>query len=477
MKKIAALFLVALVGGAVALGLFLMIQKEAPVYRDIPVTIPVRQANLPSSAPMNLPDFEAAADLTVHAVVHIRTKFQRKSLVYDDFFEFFNSRRGTPREQVFPYEAMGSGVIISPEGYIVTNNHVVQDANEITVTLNDRRVYNATIVGSDPSTDIALIRIEQNNLPFLSYGNSDDVRIGEWVLAVGNPFNLTSTVTAGIVSAKARNINILGSQGAIESFIQTDAAVNPGNSGGALVNTRGELIGINAAIASGTGYYQGYSFAIPVNIARKVVEDLMKYGKIQRAYFGIYYREIDDKMAKELGLESPKGIYIEDLVEGGSAAKGGIKKGDIILQLGNSEVNRKSELTEFMGQHNPGDNVAVRVWRDGQVEEMNIKLKSEDATQALVQDNKIIIHGATFEPLSETGKTRFGLDYGFQITQLNNGKLRDAGIREGFILLGIDRQPISSLSALKNALSGNSGGVLLEGLYPNGLKAYYGIGL
>jgi len=477
MKKIVALFLVALAGGAMALGLFFLLEKKAPAYSDIPVTVPVRQANFSTSAPMNIPDFEAAAELTVHAVVHIKTQFQRKSMVYDDFFEFFNLRRGTPREQLFPYEAMGSGVIISPDGYIVTNNHVVQDADEITVTLNDRRAYNAKIVGSDPSTDIALIKIDQGNLPFLSYGNSDDVKIGEWVLAVGNPFNLTSTVTAGIVSAKARNINILGSQGAIESFIQTDAAVNPGNSGGALVNTRGELIGINAAIASGTGYYQGYSFAIPANIAHKVVDDFLKYGKIQRAYFGIYYREIDDQMAKEKGLESPQGIYIEELVEGGSAAKGGLLKGDIILQLGPSTINRKSELTEFMGQHSPGDNVLVKVLRNGKVEDVSVTLQSEEATQAVVKDDKVIIHGATFEPLAETEKNRFGVDYGYQITRLNNGKLRDAGIREGFILLGIDREPVRSPSALKNALSGRSGGVLLEGIYPNGLKAYYGIGL
>lgn len=477
MKKIAALFLVALAGGAVAIGLFFLIEKKGPVYADIPVTVPVQQVNLSTSAPMNIPDFEAAAEMTIHAVVHIKTRFQRKSIVYDDFFEFFNFRGGTPREQVFPYEAMGSGVIISPDGYIVTNNHVVQDANEITVTLNDRRIYNAIIVGSDPSTDIALIKIDQRNLPFLSYGNSDAVKIGEWVLAVGNPFNLTSTVTAGIVSAKARNINILGSQGAIESFIQTDAAVNPGNSGGALVNTRGELIGINAAIASGTGYYQGYSFAIPANIARKVVDDLMQYGKIQRAYFGIYYREVDDQMAREQGLESPKGIYIEEVVEGGSAAKGGIRNGDIILQLGKSPVNRKSELTEFMGQHNPGDNVAVKIWRGGEIKDMQVTLHNREETTAVVNDGNLTIHGATFESLTESEKNRYGIKYGFRITRLENGKLRDAGIREGFILLAIDRKPVQSVPALKTALSGSSGGVLLEGLYSNGLKAYYGVGL
>jgi serine protease Do len=477
MKKIAALFLVAVIGGAVSMGLFYLIDKNDPVYSDLPVTVPVQRTNFSSSAPMNVPDFEAAAELTVHAVVHIKTQFQRKSVVYDDFFEFFNFRRGTPREQSFPYEAMGSGVIISSDGYIVTNNHVVQDGSEITVTLNDRRVFNAVIIGSDPSTDIALIKIDQDGLPFLSFGNSDIVKIGEWVLAVGNPFNLTSTVTAGIVSAKARNINILGSQGAIESFIQTDAAVNRGNSGGALVNTRGELIGINAAIASGTGYYQGYSFAIPSNIARKVVDDLMTYGEIQRAYFGIYYREIDDQMAKDQGLESPMGIYIEEVVEGGSADKGGIRDGDIILQLGNTPVNRKSQLTEFMGQHSPGDKVDVKIWRQGKIEEMNITLQSVEMNQALVKDNKVIIHGATFEPLTVNERQRYRIKYGFQITSLDNGKFRDAGIREGFILLAVDRKPVQTLADLKSALSGRTGGVLLEGLYPNGLKAYYGIGL
>ena len=220
------------------------------------------------------------------------------------------------------------------------------------------------------------------NLPTLAYGNSDEVKIGEWVLAVGNPFNLTSTVTAGIVSAKARNINILGSQGAIESFIQTDAAVNRGNSGGALVNTRGELVGVNAAIASGTGFYQGYSFAIPVNIVRKVVDDLMTFGRIQRAYMGIYYREIDDKFAKDHGLEKPQGIYIQDVLEGGSAYNGGLQKGDIILAMSNSPVNSKSELTEFMGQHNPGEKVMVKIWRDGKIKLQPITLMSDNSKES-----------------------------------------------------------------------------------------------
>ncbi len=477
MKKIAVVFFIAIAGGAVALGLFHLIERERPIYSDVAVTVPVKPVSFSSTSPMNLPDFEAAAETTVNAVVHIKTRFQKKSMVYDDFFEFFNFRRPSQRERTFPYEAMGSGVIVSPEGYIVTNNHVVQNAHEIIVTLNDRRVYQATIVGTDPSSDLALIRIDERGLPFLGYGNSDDLKIGEWVLAVGNPFNLTSTVTAGIVSAKARNINILGSQGAIESFIQTDAAVNAGNSGGALVNTRGELVGINAAIASGTGYYQGYSFAIPVNILRKVVDDFMKYGQIQRAYFGIYYREIDDRFAKEQGLDVPQGIYIQDVVEGGSAEKGGLRKGDIILQLSDSPINSKSELTEFMGQHSPGEKVMVKILRDGEITVLPVTLQSDQSSMAVVSEDKVSIHGATFEPLTAGEQQRFGVDAGFKITDLKSGKLSNAGVREGFILIAVDRKAVRTVSDLQKALADRRGGVLLEGLYSNGLKAYYGVGL
>ena len=357
MKRIAGVFLIAMIGGAVSLGLYKTFEKKQSYFINRPEGIPIRKVGYNPSAAFNQPDFEAAAAISVHAVVHIVSEFQKKSLVYDDFFEFFNfGGHQQPREYVSPYTAMGSGVIISPEGYIVTNNHVVQEATAIMVTLNDKREYKATIVGTDPSTDLALIKIDEKGLPFLTYGNSDEVKIGEWVLAVGNPFNLTSTVTAGIVSAKARNINILGSQGAIESFIQTDAAINPGNSGGALVNTRGELIGINAAIASGTGYYTGYSFAIPVNVAKKVVNDFMKFGKIQRAFLGLYYREIDDQFAKEKGFTDLRGIYIDDVVEGGPAAVAGIKAGDVIIRIDNNPVNGKAELMEFIGQKNPGCN-------------------------------------------------------------------------------------------------------------------------
>ena len=478
MKRIAGIFLIALIGGAVSLGLCKAFEKKQYYGNSRPEGIPVRQVNYNPSAAFNQPDFEAAAAISVHAVVHIKSEFQKKSMVYDDFFGFFNfGGQQQPREYISPYTAMGSGVIVAPDGYIVTNNHVVQEATNVIVTLNDKRVYQAKVVATDPSSDLALIKIDEQGLPFLTYGNSDDVKIGEWVLAVGNPFNLTSTVTAGIVSAKARNINILGSQGAIESFIQTDAAVNSGNSGGALVNTRGELIGINAAIASGNGYYTGYSFAIPVNIVKKVVGDLMKFGKIQRAYLGVYYREIDDQFAKDKGFTDLRGIYVDDVVEAGPAAIAGIKSGDVIIRIDNLPVNGKAELMELIGQKNPGDKLTVIVNRSGKEYEMALTMLSEDAKTTLVKDDKVMMHGATFEALSSNEKAKFNIDYGFKITSLANGKLRSAGISEGFIILSVDRKPLRTAQDLKQALANRQGGVLIEGVYPNGLRAYYGIGL
>jgi Do/DeqQ family serine protease len=476
MKRFVVLFLVAVAGGAVALGLYRLIEKKQPAYSFYAGPgIPVKQASYSTEPGMNEPDFETAAAISVHAVVHIKTEFQRKSSVYDDFFDFFNFRQ-YPDNRSNALQAMASGVIISPEGYIVTNNHVVQDADNITITLNDKRVYKARIIGTDPSTDLALVKIDEKNLPYLMYGNSDDVKIGEWVLAVGNPFNLTSTVTAGIVSAKARDINILGSQGAIESFIQTDAAVNPGNSGGALVNTKGELIGINAAIASGTGNYVGYAFAIPVNIVKKVVDDLMKYGKIQRAYLGVYYQEVDDQLARDKNLPQVKGVYVQDVVQGGAADKAGIRKGDVIFRIGNSAINSKSELLEEVGQHGPGDNITVDVYRDGKEVSLPVTLLSSDENLADKGD-KITILGATFEKIGENEMQRFGLQFGFKVTHLENGVISAAGIRTGFIVIAIDRQAIQSAQDLKEALTSKKGGVLIEGVYPNGMRAYYGIGL
>ncbi|MCX6243733.1 MAG: Do family serine endopeptidase [Bacteroidetes bacterium] len=475
MKRLIGFFLVALAGGVVALGAYKLTEKKHPYYSyNSEQSVPVRNVSYSPGPAFDQPDFEMAASISVHAVVHIKTEFQRKSNVYDDFFNLFNFNQPMPNQAI---EAMGSGVIIDQEGYIVTNNHVVQDADNITVTLNDKRVYKATIVGADPSSDLALIKIDEKGLPFLAYGNSDDVKIGQWVLAVGNPFNLTSTVTAGIVSAKARDINILGSQGSVESFIQTDAAVNPGNSGGALVNLKGQLIGINAAIASGTGNYVGYSFAIPANIVKKVVDDFMKFGKIQRGYLGISYSEIDDQFAKDKDLPSVRGVYVQKIVEGGAAEKAGMKKGDIILQVQGMPVNSKSEMQEIITQHSPGDKMDLTVYRDGQQMTIPITLLSENETLTATKDNQIIIHGATFQHLTDAEIKRYGVQDGFKIVRLDNGLLRNSGIREGFIIVAIDKQLVRNTDDLKEAFTSKKGGVLIEGLYPNGMRAYYGIGL
>lgn len=342
-------------------------------------------------SPRQYVDLTDAAEQSVHAVVHIKTQFLYQTSVWEDFFgdsfwsDFFgNSFPGTTQHEVL---GAGSGVIISPDGYIVTNNHVVEDAKEVTVTLNDRREFKAAVVGTDPQTDLALIKIESSGLPVLEFGNSDDVRIGEWVLAVGNPFNLTSTVTAGIVSAKARNLNILGENTSVESFIQTDAAVNQGNSGGALVNADGKLIGINSAIASGTGYFTGYSFAIPSNIARKVVGDLKQYGAVQRAYIGVAVAEIDNALASELNLSEVKGLLVRQLTADGAAERAGIRADDIILALDGHEINTVSELKEIVAQHSPGEILAVTVLRSGKKQKINVTLLNNLGNTSVMYSN------------------------------------------------------------------------------------------
>ena len=306
-------------------------------------------------------DFTQAAERSVEAVVHVKTKYYRQQQYVDPFYQFFFGR---PQQSQQPSAmASGSGVILSNDGYIVTNNHVIEDANEIEVVLNDKRTFTAKLIGTDPNTDLALLKIEATDLPTIEIGNSDDLRVGEWVLAVGNPFNLTSTVTAGIVSAKARSINILNSDMKIESFIQTDAAVNPGNSGGALVNTRGELVGINTAIASQTGSYAGYAFAIPTAIMQKVVADLRQYGTVQRALLGIRMLDITQQVKDQLSLESMEGVYVGEVISGSAADKAGMKAGDVIVQVDGRPINASSQLQEQIGRKNPGDQITILVRR------------------------------------------------------------------------------------------------------------------
>ncbi|MBK7964486.1 MAG: trypsin-like peptidase domain-containing protein [Bacteroidetes bacterium] len=327
------------------------------------------------SGPLSAPtDFVIPAEASVPTVVHVTTTYPKQSGFNNQFMDPFNFFWGQPNQREMPQQqSTGSGVIISDDGYIVTNNHVVENGEEVNVTLDNKESYKAKVIGLDPSTDLALLKVEAQNLPYAAWGNSDQVKVGEWVLAVGNPFNLTSTVTAGIISAKARNIHILPNQKfPIESFIQTDAAVNPGNSGGALVNTRGELIGINAAIASNTGSYSGYSFAIPVNIVKKVVNDLMEYGTVQRGFIGVSIRDVDAQFAKEKELKSLQGVYINGLTEEGAAASAGIKEGDVITSINGIPIKTSPELQEQVGRYRPGDKIDVTVMRNGNEKYMGL---------------------------------------------------------------------------------------------------------
>lgn len=481
MKKFASYLFAGILGGLVFAVAFDYFQKDIRS-NNLPMDdAPVLQANLvPMHAPVMGPDFVNAADKTIHAVVHIKSQLQQRTRGYNDFFNLFDNFFGNPQQGYrnnAPVIATGSGVIISDDGYIVTNNHVVEGTSDLEITLNDKRSYKATVIGTDPSTDLALIKIDEKDLPFLVYGNSDDVKVGEWVLAVGNPFNLTSTVTAGIVSAKARNINILGEVSAIESFIQTDAVVNRGNSGGALVNTDGELVGINAAIASNTGSYTGYSFAIPVNIVKKVIADFQNYGEIQRAYLGISFREIDSQLAEEKGLDEIKGVYVEAVVENGAAEDAGIESGDIIVKIDDVLINSKSTLLENIGTKRPGDEVKVYVKRGNAMKQFDVELRNRSGNTDVVKNENLEILGGTFGPVNENLMDELGIEHGLQLIDLSAGKLKDAGVREGFIILHVDKQEVSSIDDLKLLLNGKKGGTLIEGVYTNGQRAYYGLGL
>lgn len=486
MKRTVSIFFVALLGGASALTVnHFLADKKAVVQAEIqPAATPVKFASYHGMTPESSIDFIKASEMSLPAVVHVKTESapQRSQFYYYDPFldQYWNG----PQQK--PQMGSGSGVIISGDGYIVTNNHVIKDAEKVSVTLHDRRTYAAKVIGKDPNTDIALLKIEESGLPYLLYGNSDDVKVGEWVLAVGNPFNLTSTVTAGIVSAKGRYMGILEGDPArdmypVESFIQTDAAVNPGNSGGALVNTSGQLIGINSAIASNTGSYTGYSFAVPVNLTKKVVNDLLEFGKVQRAYLGVSIRDIDSKLMEEKKLEGDlKGIYVTGISEGGGADEAGMREGDVILKVGEVEVNNVPELQEQIGHFRPGDKVALKVKRDGEEKLLSVTLRSKsgDTRIAKAEKNKVFsILGANFETLAETDLKRLGLKGGVKIVSLGAGKLRSAGIKEGFVITSIDKKEVISLEDVKLALENKEGGVLIEGVYTNGMKAYYAFGL
>ena len=444
-------------------------------------------------------DLTQAAENSLHAVVHIKSTQQAKEqtvTVRDPFAEIFgdifgNGGRQQRRVQTQPRVGFGSGVIISKDGYIVTNNHVIDGADEIIVKLNDNREFKGRMIGTDPNSDLALVKIEGDDFPTIPVGDSDALKVGEWVLAVGNPFNLTSTVTAGIVSAKARTLGVYGI-GGVESFIQTDAAINQGNSGGALVNAKGELVGINAVLSSPTGAYAGYGFAIPTSVMTKVVSDLKQYGTVQRALLGIKGTSLagdGDMMSdqpidksgatlsdkrKEFGVVD--GVWVREIVDGGSAAGSDIKVDDVIIGIDGKKVQNFADLQEAIAQHRPGDKVTVKVMRDKKEKNINITLKNEQGTTKIVKDAGMEILGAAFKELPDDLKKQLNLGYGLQVTGVTSGKMADAGVRKGFIILKANDQPMRKVSDLeevmKAAVKSPNQVLFLTGVFPSGKRGY-----
>lgn len=476
----------AFVGGAVAIGGYKVFEDRQQNQLSFEEKQKVFYANNPEaeivSSTGNL-DFTQAAAAVSPGVVHIKVTMKARNTqrggqgspfdMFEEFFGMPQQRRAEPRQG---QQASGSGVLISQDGYIVTNNHVVEDADKIEVQLTDKRTFEAKVIGRDPDFDLALLKVSGASLPFVRFGNSDNVQIGEWVLAVGYPLSLQSTVTAGIVSAKGRQIGILGDQGqrspygqsnepiintAIESFIQTDAVINKGNSGGALVNTRGELIGINAAIASPTGTYAGYGFAIPVNLVKKIMDDFKEFGAVQRGYIGVTFNEINEAVRKEFKLDDVSGLYVQDVVKDGAAENAGLKKGDVITKIEGNIIYSSSDLQERVARLRPGDKVKITYKRDGKEKDATITLRAQDTSKKAAADevssksateifNKL---GASFTPASDAQKKKYGVNSGVVITQVHRGGMFEYfGVEKGLVITHVNGKPVNSVDEVEAAL-------------------------
>ncbi|WP_107037745.1 Do family serine endopeptidase [Brumimicrobium mesophilum] len=478
-------------GGLLPLGVFFMLNTselndnfDANGYSNNNLGAPVSNVNFVSSELDGKLDFTKASEESVHSVVHVKTKVVQSYVQRDPFLEFFYGP-GSGRERKQYGSGSGSGVIVSQDGYIVTNNHVIQNASEIQVTLNNNTTYDAEVVGTDPSTDIAVLKINKTGLRAIPIANSDDVKVGQWVLAVGNPFNLNSTVTAGIVSAKARNINIIGSQNKeimpIESFIQTDAAVNPGNSGGALVNTQGQLIGINTAIASQTGNYAGYSFAVPSRLVAKIMSDLIDFGMVQRGFLGVQIQEVTQELIDAKNLSDSQGLYVAGVNADSGAEKAKVKEGDVILKVGSKPINSVAELQEEIGRRRPGDIVTLTLRRDGDVITKDVLLKNIDGNTDLTSKEDVEKYsalGASFAELTNSEKKELNISNGVKISSISSGKLRSIGLSKGIIITKINNVEVTSVEQLTEFLKRkDQKGVLLEIMTESGKKDYVGFGL
>lgn len=441
-------------------------------------------------------DFRLAAKIATPGVVHIKSSFKQETQQYryegdDNFYNlpdalkeffgddsFFRQFRFRQEDNSEPLIGSGSGVILTPDGYIVTNNHMVKNADEINVTLHDGRSYTAKLIGTDPQTDLALIKIDEKKLSFIAFGDSDKIEVGEWVVAVGNPFNLASTVTAGIVSAKARNLNVLKDQGAIESFIQTDAAVNPGNSGGALVTLEGKLIGINTAIATPTGVYAGYAFAIPVDIVKKVSNDLMNFGSVSRGFLGIVIRDMDSKIAKEINIDRANGVYVDSVSANGAAKEAGVKAKDVIISIDGIETITSSKLQEIVLRKRPGDKVKITLIRNGnEKKELVATLKKQEVRPKVIKtaSGELLKDlGVQLVPITKEDQKNYKIQNGLKVIKLYDGKLkRHTNIREGFVITAVNNKEVSTLNSFIEAVKKQQGGIMLEGKYAGDPTYYY----
>lgn len=449
---------------------------------DEPGKLPVNYARYIDGTPKTGPaDFTVASSVSTPAVVHIKTRIREQQVTnrlprqtnpFSDLFGdegpfggIFGAPRSIPEQQ-----ASGSGVLVSSDGYIVTNNHVIENANEINVTLANRKSYKATLVGTDPNMDLAVIRIQAEGLPYLIYGNSDDVKLGQWVLAIGYPLNLDVTATAGIVSAKARNIGINKSDRPVESFIQTDAAVNPGNSGGALVSTSGELIGINTAIASPTGSYAGYSYAIPVNLVKKAVNDILKFGVVQRAYLGVSYPQenLSAEEKERNGIKDGEGVFVSGVATDGAAESAGLKKGDFIVKINGASVQTGPELQEQLARYKPGDKIMVTYVRSGKETNVTVTLKNRSGNYNVVKAETVFdkLGGAQFQTVDASDASKFGIEGGVLVKKLGTGVLKSTRMQEGFVITAVNGQPVTKVEQLTSALAASQGIAKLQGVYP-----------
>ena len=482
MKNMTTVLLSILAGGLTAFG---VVKATAPQPASEPTTVVTdaagntveyRTVNLADS---DYPDFTYAAETAVESVVYVEVTVQSQSRSIDPFEFFFGFGNGygfgQPREQ----RGSGSGVIIRPDGYIVTNNHVVAGATSIQVTLNNNQQYEATVVGTDPATDVAIIKVDATNLPAISLGNSDALRLGEWVLAIGSPLGaqLRSTITAGIVSAKGRSMPDNSGEFKIESFIQTDAAVNPGNSGGALVNKKGELVGINTAIVSQTGSYTGYSFAVPVNIVKRVADDLMDFGSVKRALLGITMGTVDKKFADEMKLSSVSGVYINEVLKGSAAEKAGLKKNDVIVAIDGQKVTDASSVQAKVNNYHPGDKATITYIRDGKQQEAQVVFQAVIQGEAVVHtDGGVIFYGATLKEADTETLRRLGLKGGVEIVTLSSGKMAEAGAREGSIITYVNGAAVSKPEEVVTKAKKASRAIYVEGVDKNGRSFYFGFG-